>query len=122
MSVEAPIKSTSQWHRWEHKELLVEIKDDQAVPESVDLSGLDLRFLLKRRSRTSTVLLEKTTTGGGVTLDEHDDAVAVIEIDPDDYVNLPPDLYYYELWDDSNNLQLAYGRALLQQGTAPSDS
>jgi hypothetical protein len=119
MSIEAPIKSTSQWHRWEHKELLIEIKDDQVVPEDVDsLEGLELRFLLKSRPRSATVLLEKTT-GSGVSLDEHDDAVAIIDIEVEDYENLPPDLYYYELWDDSNNLQLAYGRALLQQGTEP---
>lgn len=118
MSIEAPIKSTSQWHRWEHKALEIEIKDDQAVPEDVDLEGLELRFLLKSRPRSATVLLEKTT-GSGISLDEHDAAVAIIDIDVEDYENLPPHLYYYEIWDDSNNLQLAYGRALLQQGTQP---
>lgn len=117
MSRETHIDATYGWHRFETKSLRFTITDD--ADAAVDLDGLSLQWLLLRQAgdAESRAYMNKTSSSGITIVDDANDNIAVVSIDDSEYDDVPSGVYYYELWDRSNDVMLAYGDAWLLPGT-----
>ena len=113
MSVESPITQSMGWRRFETKQIRITVVDD--ADAAVDLDGLSLQWLLLRQAgdAESRAYLNKTS----ITVEGDDDNIAVITVDDSEYDDVPAGFYYYEMWDRTNDVMLAYGDAVLLPGT-----
>lgn len=114
MAIESNITQELGWHRFEHKYLDITVTD--AAGDPVDLSAVDLRWLLLHHD----VLLEKTSdVDGGIDVTGVDNNLARIEVEADDYDSIPAGVFRHELWDMTNELLLSFGTAWLNDGAEP---
>ncbi len=115
MSIRSPITQTMRWYRYEDKTLDFTILDTDGDP--VDLSGVDLSWRVLREAGSATVLYEKESPD--ITVMGADNNVARIEVEADEYDDLPAGIHYHVLWDRTNNLLLAEGEAWLNDAADP---
>ena len=110
------------WRLYERKDLRIQVCDGEGNPAS--LNGLDLRYQLRREANGQTVYIEKTTLAGDITIEdadeyEGDQSVAVVAIQPEDYVGMPWRIYWHALRDDSADLMLGEALAYIGPGVKP---
>lgn len=117
MSIRSDITASSGWYKHEDKSLLITVTDDAGDP--VDLDGVGLLWRVLRDAASPTVYLEKTDLDG-IAITGADDNIATITIDAStDYADLDAGIHRHELWDQDNNLLLAYGDCWLLPASAP---
>ncbi len=110
MSREQPITRAADWHRYEAQVLTIAVDTDATMAT--------LRWVLLDR-QGGAVLLEKTGDGMDPPVVGGETSVA-ITIDADtDYTDLEAGVYFHELWDSENADLLAWGDAVLLDGTEP---
>jgi hypothetical protein len=83
------------------------------------LTGLALKWVLKRDAKAAAALITKTTGGGAITLDDEDgtDDQAVIAIAKADTSGLRAGTYYQELYrtDSGSETLLSFGDCVLRE-------
>lgn len=99
------ISKDDGWRRYESKFLDIAVLDAAGV--AVNLTGKVLRFLVRRQAGATTLLLEKTTAAGTITITGTPTPnIARVTFTGADYANLPPDVYSGMLWSNTDNAVL----------------
>lgn len=124
MAKRSDVAREDGWFRFERKEFRIPCTDEDDVTP-LTLTDLELEWRLLRERGSTVVYMEKTTDGGGITLDDSgsgENDVAVITIEPEypdeDYDGVPAGTHYAELWDRGNDVLLSFGTYVLQDAGA----
>jgi hypothetical protein len=117
MSIESPILRSYGWHRYEDKTIAITVLDSAGA--AVNLSAVALRWVLLK-SQGGTVLLQKVKPGTITVSGASSNVVNIPVVAPTDYAApLVAGVYAHELWDEDNDLLLAFGDAWLNEGVVP---
>lgn len=118
MSIRADITADHQWHRYEKKDLAIVVLDDAGA--AVDLTAIALEWRIVRDKDSEILLTKKSTVASGITKSgSPTQNIATVHVLASEYEGTIPlayGIYRHELWDRSNDLQLAYGTAMLLDG------
>lgn len=115
MSKHEPITEEARWFTGETKLPTWTILDEAGQPVNVSGAG-QLRFLLAT-GKGQPPLIDKAS-GAGIAVSGAGSNIVAVTVDDSEYDDVPWGVYYYTLWDVTNDLVLAEGRAVLQQAIA----
>lgn len=114
MSHRADIKSTDHWYKGEDQAFEYTVEDDTGT--AVDITGWNFQWVLKAALTDSAFLIEKTSSGGGVSITDAANGVFQVQTLQADVATLDPGSYHYAVrrTDAGSAEILATGTAVLQ--------